>query len=74
MEVDQAFAIDLSEKNPLVELSHDASVVSLLGVFSSGAHRGLRLVLHHSTRFLNHIDLSAHQIFIFRSQLPRDRL
>lgn len=34
--------IDLSEKNPLAELPHDASVVSLLGVFSSGAHRGLR--------------------------------
>ena len=31
---------DLSEKNPLVELPHDASVYALLGIFSSGAHRG----------------------------------
>jgi hypothetical protein len=34
------FALDLSEKNPLVELPHDASVIALLAVFSSGTHRG----------------------------------
>lgn len=32
---------NLSEKNPLVELPHDATVVSLLGAFSSGTHRVL---------------------------------
>ncbi|THH14616.1 hypothetical protein EW146_g5744 [Bondarzewia mesenterica] len=32
---------NLSEKNPLLELPHDASVVSLLGAFSSGTHRVL---------------------------------
>jgi hypothetical protein len=32
--------LDLSEKNPLVELPHDASVIALLAVFSSGTHRG----------------------------------
>lgn len=32
---------NLSEKNPLVELAHDASVVTLLAIFSSGAHRVL---------------------------------
>jgi len=32
---------NLSEKNPLIELPHDASVIALLGVFSSGLHRVL---------------------------------
>ena len=32
--------LDLSDKNPLVELPHDASVVALLAVFSTGTHRG----------------------------------
>ncbi|KAI0252538.1 hypothetical protein BJV78DRAFT_1124610 [Lactifluus subvellereus] len=32
---------NLSEKNPLVELPHDASVIALLAVFSSGTHRVL---------------------------------
>ncbi|KAI9449702.1 hypothetical protein F5148DRAFT_1246200 [Russula earlei] len=30
---------NLSDKNPFVELPHDASVIALLGVFSSGLHR-----------------------------------
>ena len=32
--------LDLSDKNPLVELPHDASVIALLAVFSTGTHRG----------------------------------
>ncbi|KAH9018725.1 hypothetical protein EDB85DRAFT_1873549, partial [Lactarius pseudohatsudake] len=32
---------NLSEKNPLVELAHDVSVITLLAIFSSGAHRVL---------------------------------
>ncbi|KAI0320593.1 hypothetical protein OF83DRAFT_1212089 [Amylostereum chailletii] len=32
---------NLSEKNPLLELPYDATVISLLGVFASGAHRVL---------------------------------
>lgn len=32
---------NLSEKNPLVELPHDASVYALLAIFSSGTHRVL---------------------------------
>ncbi|KAI0000147.1 hypothetical protein BJV74DRAFT_821878 [Russula compacta] len=32
---------NLSDKNPLVELPHDASVVALLSVFSTGTHRVL---------------------------------
>jgi hypothetical protein len=32
--------LDLSDKNPLVELPYDASVVALLAVFSTGTHRG----------------------------------
>ncbi|KAI0266126.1 hypothetical protein BC834DRAFT_824223 [Gloeopeniophorella convolvens] len=32
---------NLSEKNPLVELAHDASVIALLAVFASGTHRVL---------------------------------
>ncbi|KAI0064227.1 hypothetical protein BV25DRAFT_1898733 [Artomyces pyxidatus] len=32
---------NLSEKNPLVELPHDASIIALLGIFSSGTHRVL---------------------------------
>lgn len=32
---------NLSEKNPLVELAHDASVIALLAIFSSGTHRVL---------------------------------
>ncbi len=33
--------LDLSDKNPLVELPHDASVIALLAVFSTGTHRGM---------------------------------
>ncbi|KAI0029232.1 hypothetical protein K488DRAFT_88932 [Vararia minispora EC-137] len=32
---------NLSEKNPLVELSHDANIIDLLGAFSNGVHRVL---------------------------------
>ncbi|KAF8474400.1 hypothetical protein DFH94DRAFT_636020 [Russula ochroleuca] len=32
---------NLSDKNPLVELPHDASVIALLAVFSTGTHRVL---------------------------------
>lgn len=39
-ERDSAHGLDLSEKNPLETLPHDATVVSLLGVFARGAHRG----------------------------------
>ena len=31
---------DLSEKNPLEVLPHDATIISLLRVFSKGTHRG----------------------------------
>ena len=40
MNVILATVLDLSEKNPLETLPHDATVVSLLGVFARGAHRG----------------------------------
>jgi hypothetical protein len=39
-----AISEDLSEKNPLCDLPHDANVVSLLEVFGQGAHRGIFLV------------------------------
>ena len=32
--------IDLSDKNPLVTLPHDATIISLLEIFSRGTHRG----------------------------------
>ncbi|KAI0291458.1 hypothetical protein BC826DRAFT_481103 [Russula brevipes] len=31
---------DLSETNPLVELPHNASVITLFAVFSTGTHQG----------------------------------
>lgn len=31
---------DLSEKNPLEVLPHDATIISLLTVFAKGTHRG----------------------------------
>ena len=34
---------DLSDKNPLHVLPHDADLIDLLGLFAEGAHRGMEL-------------------------------
>lgn len=36
------FHVDLSDKNPIEILPHNATVISLLEVFARGAHRGER--------------------------------
>jgi hypothetical protein len=38
------YFLDLSEKNPLETLPHDASILSLLAVFSRGTHRGMSVL------------------------------
>ena len=59
---------DLSEKNPLEVLPHNATLISLLAVFARGAHRGNFL----SFRILN--SQSHHQVVLIQSSSPESYL
>ncbi|KAH8979851.1 hypothetical protein EDB92DRAFT_2118603 [Lactarius akahatsu] len=66
---DSAFQ-DLSEKNPLVELAHDSSVIALLAVLSSGAHRVL--VKSPAGSSASHLGvISDPRLFVFFSAFAR---
>lgn len=63
---------DLSDKNPLHILPHDADLIDLLALFAEGAHKGAKSRLTVATN--GRLTLaSACQIIDFPNRIPRSR-